>query len=122
MDIVIHVASPYPSIIPKKEIVLIKPAVEGTLAAIRGVHRYKVKRIVITSSIGAVVHQDPGDHINEFDEINWSRIDHTHAYNKSKVLAERSAWDYLAELPEIEKFEMVTICPGLLMGPSFIKS
>jgi dihydroflavonol-4-reductase len=56
MDIVIHVASPYPSIIPKKEIVLIKPAVEGTLAAIRGVHRYKVKRIVITSSIGAVVH------------------------------------------------------------------
>jgi nucleoside-diphosphate-sugar epimerase len=55
MDIIIHTASPFPSSIPKHESELIKPAVEGTLAAVRGCHKYKCKRIVITSSIVSIV-------------------------------------------------------------------
>jgi hypothetical protein len=52
----------------------------------------------------------------------WSRIDYAQAYDKSKTLAERAAWDYLQQLPDEEKFDMVTICPGLILGPSFIKT
>jgi len=56
MDIIIHIASPYPSILPKKETVLTKPAVEGTLAAMWGAHKYKVKRVVMTSALGTAAH------------------------------------------------------------------
>ena len=39
-------------------------------------------------------------------------------YYKSKTLAEKAAWDYQANLPEAERFEIVTMCPGFIMGPS----
>ena len=38
-------------------------------------------------------------------------------YEKSKVLAEKAAWDFHEGLPEDEKFELVTICPGFVLGP-----
>jgi len=42
-------------------------------------------------------------------------------YPKSKVLAEKAAWDFQAALPEDQKFEIVTICPGFVMGPPLRK-
>jgi dihydroflavonol-4-reductase len=42
------------------------------------------------------------------------------AYEKSKTLAEKAAWDYLHGLPESERFELVTINPSLILGPSLI--
>ena len=33
-------------------------------------------------------------------------------------MAEKAAWNYLKELPEDEKFEVVTINPSLVVGPS----
>jgi len=39
---------------------------------------------------------------------------------KSKTLAEKAAWDYLHGLPESERFELVTINPVLILGPSLI--
>jgi dihydroflavonol-4-reductase len=39
---------------PSDESVLIKPAVDGTLAVLRAAHKYKVKRVVLTSSIAAI--------------------------------------------------------------------
>ena len=56
-DYVIHTASPFPIEAPKDENVLIRPAVEGTLAAVKAAHKYKVKRIVITSSVAAIMGQ-----------------------------------------------------------------
>ena len=56
-DYVIHTASPFPIEEPKDENVLIRPAVEGTLAAVKAAHKYKVKRIVITSSVAAIMGQ-----------------------------------------------------------------
>ena len=38
-------------------------------------------------------------------------------YVKSKVVAEKAAWDFQATLPEDERFELVTICPGFITGP-----
>jgi len=37
-------------------------------------------------------------------------------------MAERAAWDYLKSLPEEERFELVCICPGLVLGPNLNKA
>lgn len=50
----IHTASPVVFNQPKDASVLVKPAVEGTLAAMRGAHLHKLKRVVLTSSVAAV--------------------------------------------------------------------
>ena len=39
-DYVVHTASPFPLAIPDDENVIIKPAVEGTLAAVRAAHKH----------------------------------------------------------------------------------
>lgn len=41
-------------------------------------------------------------------------------YYRSKYLAEKAAWDYVAKLPEDQKFDLVAICPSLIMGPTKI--
>lgn len=50
----IHTASPFPLIAPKTEDELIKPAVQGALGALKGAVKNGVKRVVMTSSTGAV--------------------------------------------------------------------
>ena len=51
---IVHTASPFPIENPKNEDVLIKPAVEGTLAVMKAAQINKVKRVVVTSSVAAI--------------------------------------------------------------------
>lgn len=44
------------------------------------------------------------------------------AYEKSKTLAEKAAWEFVEKLPEDEKFELVCINPGLVLGPNLNKA
>ena len=111
---VVHTASPFPLTTPKDENELIKPAVNGTLAVMRGCQKAKVERLVITSSIAAIGRKDK-DH---FTVADWSDADNDKAYAKSKHLAEKAAWDFLKKLPEDQKFELATINPGLIIGPN----
>lgn len=53
---VVHVASPAPIDAVKDEMELIKPALGGTIAVLKACKSHKVQRLVITSSIDAVVH------------------------------------------------------------------
>ena len=56
-----------------------------------------------------------------FTEEHWTDVTSEigkGAYVKSKTLAERAAWDFLKALPEEEKFELTTINPVLVVGPS----
>ena len=39
-------------------------------------------------------------------------------YPKSKLLAEKAAWDFWNALPEKDRFELVVIIPGLIQGPA----
>ena len=39
------------------------------------------------------------------------------AYAKAKTLTEKAAWDFHAGLSEAERFDLVTILPGFLIGP-----
>ena len=51
---IVHTASPYPLEEPRDENIIIKPAVEGTIAVMKAAHAHKIKRVVITSSIVSI--------------------------------------------------------------------
>ena len=112
VDVLVHTASPFPIAQPKDETVLIRPAVEGTLRALRAAKAAGVGRVVLTSSTAAVT--DSGK-TGVQDETDWCDADaaDTSAYSKSKTLAERAAWDFCAA----EGLALTTINPGFVMGP-----
>src|SRR5262245_13884315 len=56
---VLHVASPFPSSIPKNEDELIVPAREGARRVLRAARDTGVKRVVMTSSFAAVGYGHP---------------------------------------------------------------
>lgn len=108
--------------LPEEE--LVKPAVEGTLAVMKACSQHKVKRCVITSSVAAIsatAKDDKPPKGEKWNETHWSNPDRPEGmkgYTKSKTLAEKAAWDYQAKLPEGERFEIATINPVFIMGPS----
>ncbi|MEC3955201.1 aldehyde reductase [Nocardia sp. CDC153] len=108
---VVHTASPFPSTEPGHEDELIRPAVDGTLRVLRAAAASGVERVVITSSVAAVQVGNRGRLLTEAD---WSDTAVCEAYEKSKTLAERAAWDFAAEHPEIE---VAVINPGMIIGP-----
>jgi len=113
-DFVMHVASPFFSRIPKDENELIRPAVEGTLRALKAAHNAGIKRVVLTSSMVAMLGAVKGD--ENINHNSWTDVNakHASAYLKSKTLAEKSAWDFV----EDKEMELVTIHPGPVYGPS----
>jgi len=52
---VVHTASPFPIKSPSNEDILIKPAVEGTLAVMKAAKLNGVKRVVIISSVAVIL-------------------------------------------------------------------
>lgn len=117
-DYVLHIASPLPRKPPKHEDELIVPAREGALRVIRAAAQNGVKRVVMTSSVAAVVYGHRRDGSEIYDERHWSILsDDVGAYEKSKTIAERAAWDLIASMPEDARCELVTINPGLVLGP-----
>ena len=55
-DYLFHIASPCFVEEPKNENELITPALEGTLRALKAAHQSKVKKVVLTSSMGAIAY------------------------------------------------------------------
>ena len=113
-----HVASPVPNAPPKHEDDLIVPAREGTLRVLRAASEAGVERVVLTSSLSAVAAGHARDTTRVFTEDDWSLLDgEVDAYEKSKTLAERAAWDFVGSLRSHESLELTTINPGLVLGP-----
>jgi nucleoside-diphosphate-sugar epimerase len=115
-DYVLHVASPFPAYVPKHEDELIVPAREGALRVLRAARDARVKRVVLTSSFAAIGYGHPPQS-TPFNERNWSDItggDVT-AYVKSKTLAERAAWDFIAR--EGGDLELSVVNPVAVFGP-----
>jgi dihydroflavonol-4-reductase len=115
-DYVLHVASPFPANVPQHEDELIVPAREGALRVLRASRDARVKRVVLTSSFAAIGYGQP-PRSTPFDETNWSDTagrDVT-AYVKSKTLAERAAWDFIAQ--EGGALELSVVNPVVVFGP-----
>jgi nucleoside-diphosphate-sugar epimerase len=97
-DYVLHVASPFPPAAPKHEDELIVPARDGALRVLRAAREAGVKRVVLTSSFAAIGYGQES-RTAPFDETCWTDPDSdaVSAYVMSKTIAERAAWDFVAE-------------------------
>lgn len=114
-DYVVHVASPIPAAAPKTEDELIRPARDGTLRVLRAARDAGVRRVVLTSSCGAIYYGHPPQ-TAPFDETSWTNIDgEMSAYVRSKAIAERAAWDFVAA--EGRSLELATVNPTGIFGP-----
>jgi dihydroflavonol-4-reductase len=115
-DYVMHVASPYVVANPKHEGEMITPAVDGTLRVLRASEKAKVNRVVLTSSALTMM---ASLKTGTFSSNDWADTNSPHlsTYAKSKILAEKAAWDFIAHLGETKPIQMVSINPGIVFGP-----
>ncbi|HEY3739981.1 MAG TPA: aldehyde reductase [Bryobacteraceae bacterium] len=124
-DYVLHVASPFPQSLPKHEDELIVPAREGALRVLRASRDAGVKRVVLTSSFAAIGygHAPQQTPFNETDWTDTSAPD-VLPYVKSKAIAERAAWDFMAK--EGGDLELAVVNPvgvfGPVLGPDYSTS
>lgn len=113
---VLHVASPFPVNQPRDADELVRPAREGTLRVLKAARDAGVRRVVQTSSFAAVGYGHP-ERAAPFDETDWTNLEGpgVTAYVKSKTLAERAAWDFVAR--EGGGLELATVNPVGVLGP-----
>src|SRR5215471_2628640 len=124
-EYVLHVASPFPPGLPKHEDELIVPAREGALRVLRASRDVGVKRVVLTSSFAAIGYGHKPQQ-TPFDETSWTDPDGEDVlpYAKSKTLAERAAWEFIAA--EGRGLELSVVNPvgvfGPVLGPDYSTS
>ena len=124
-EYVLHVASPLPPGVPKHEDELIIPAREGTLRVLRASREAGVKRVVLTSSFAAIGYGRK-ERQTPFTEKDWTDLNGevVAPYQKSKTLAERAAWNFIAE--EGGQLELSVVNPvgvfGPVLGPDYSTS
>jgi len=119
-ELVFHTASPFINKVNDPQRDLVDPALIGTKNVLNSVNKTEsVKRVVLTSSSAAII----GDAIDckSFPnglatEAFWnitSTVKHQ-AYNYSKVVAEREAWEINKNQ---NRWDLVVINPSLVIGP-----
>uniref|UniRef100_A0A1X7V130 NAD-dependent epimerase/dehydratase domain-containing protein n=1 Tax=Amphimedon queenslandica TaxID=400682 RepID=A0A1X7V130_AMPQE len=125
-DYVYHVASPIIRLgatVSDEQNEIIKPAVDGTLNVLKAcVAAGTIKRVVITSSIAAISGGLLITKDTPYTEEDWVDDSLIHGYEKSKVLAERAAWDFVEKLDKDKKFELAVVNPSIIWGPPLTKA
>ena len=129
MNAVLHIASPcrFDTSDPKEVIV---PAVEGTVNLLRSCSRNEssIRRVVMTSSTGAVYNNDGSkgfwsekdwndDSVQEAERLGTT-TDPRVLYMASKVHAERAAWSYMKENQQNVNFDLIVLHPPCIFGPT----
>lgn len=115
---VFHTASPFFNDVQDPQAELLDPAVKGTLNVLNSCAKYSsIKRVVLTSSMAAVVCNGKPLSPDVVVDENWfSDPDFCRKakmwYVLSKTLAEEAAWKFVKE----KGIDMVTINPGLVIG------
>ncbi len=114
-DYVMHVASPLGRESQDLD-ALVAPARDGTIRVLKAATAEGVKRIVVTSSCAAVTPIDTSGDTSS-DEETWTdptdpKLDN---YRKSKAIAERAAWDWMAN--NADPARLTTVLPAAVFGP-----
>ena len=117
VDVLMHTASPFPDEPPKDPNELIRPAVDGTLRALDAAQSAGVERAILTSSVAAIYKDPSASPTQTIDESNWTdpEGENVSAYETSKTLAERAAWNFVAEHAEMK---LTVVNPGAVLGPA----
>lgn len=118
VDVIHHLASPFPMAAPKNPDDLIRPARDGALRVLRAARSAGVERVVLTSSCAAVAYGWGEALPPVLTESDWSNPDNDAdcpPYMKSKTLAERAAWDFVAG--EGRGMALTSINPVGVFGP-----
>ncbi|KAH6911538.1 hypothetical protein BKA70DRAFT_1538754 [Coprinopsis sp. MPI-PUGE-AT-0042] len=110
-----HTATPVNFFVPdpKPE----EPAIKGTVRVLESALKYKndVKRVVITSSIVAVVKL--ADPPRAYDENDWNESSPEQLKRRAQMLAfMQSAWDFYERHKDGVSWDLITICPPLVIG------
>ncbi|KAK9791131.1 hypothetical protein WJX73_004268 [Symbiochloris irregularis] len=96
----------------KDQELIYRPAIEGTRNILHAAAKAKVKRLVITSSlvavIGPLVQAD-----TPATEDDWNDESSPYAYINAKTQAEKEAWELAPKLG----VDMVSIVPSRVVGP-----
>jgi dihydroflavonol-4-reductase len=111
---VLHIASPLGREAPKDRDALVAPARDGTLRVLRAAVAAGIDRVVMTSA-AATARQRGSSAVS--NETIWADPEDPllDPYRRSKILAERAAWDYMATTPG--GTSLATILPGAVFGP-----
>lgn len=112
---ILHVASPTHLESPD-ESEMIGAAVDGVLRVLKAARDAQVKRVVLTSSFGALGFSNK-DRNTETTETYWTDPNEKglSAYERSKGLAERAAWDFMKN--QGGNLELAVINPVAIFGP-----
>lgn len=111
---VAHVASPFPAG-RVTDAMLVPPARDGALRALRFARDAGVRRFVLTSSMAAIAYGAGEKEV--FTEADWTDPDARGVapYIKSKTIAERAARDWMTR--EGGTMEFVSVNPSTVLGP-----
>lgn len=113
---VFHGASPTPSGEQVSEDDWVRSAVDGNLRVLRAARDAGARRVVLTSAFGAIGagHKPLG---RAFVETDWTDLTGDVApYQKSKTLAERASWEFIAR--EGGGLELASVNPTMVLGPA----
>ena len=115
-DAVLHVASPLPAESVSSLDDLLGPARDGSIRVLEAARQVGVRRVVVTSSLGAVCGSALKSNGETYTQEDWTDpTDGTVSdYNRSKTLAERAVKEFSDNqvTPEV-----IRICPGVAIGP-----
>ncbi|AOW03798.1 hypothetical protein B0I72DRAFT_139738 [Yarrowia lipolytica] len=123
IDYILHTASPLSFNVTDPEKDMLQPAIRGTTAVLKQAkaHAPNVKKVVITSSIAAMMNPDPS-HVH--NEHSWNPMTREQAAQKgnpvanyvgSKIFAEKAGLEFLND--EKPNFSITWINPAYILGP-----
>ena len=117
-EFVLHVASPFIILEPKDENEYIRPAVDGTIRALKAAKKGGIKRVVLTSSMVSML--EDADKSIDINFESWTNVNakNVNAYAKSKTLAEQAAWDFIRAQTDAKPMELSVVNPGPVYGPT----
>jgi len=119
VDFILHIASPFPREMPRDPQELIRPAREGVLNVLRAAAVAEVQRVVLVSSVGAIGYgKARGQRSGLFTEEDWTddtNLKDTTPYFRSKTIAEKVAWEFMAG--DHSGLEFSVVCPSAILGP-----
>lgn len=112
-----HVASPFVTEMPSDRMELIRPAVEGTTRALEAAFSGKVERIVLTSSMAAIMYGHDAARTTPFGADDWTNLEgrDVNAYVESKTRAEKLAWEIADRFGR--RNDLAAINPAAVLGP-----